>query len=262
MALQMEGTSQHQAILSTPVTTENSSSTLSIGHNNDRGLPALIRTLTSLAPGLLPAIIMDSATHSANYKAAARVLYRTALQQKDNETAYRKDPKVGVNSVRALKAIITKAAELSGNNPDEFMLLVNEVILGKDAPNRYLFPKVLNFNRVELGDLGMHPIYQDHSTMQMYHFWAYVCLGFFQSESISKLANVTHEYLEPLGNKIFNNPNWSSTGKFEDYNLAERGIMLGVWLKNGRIKIEQLSIIIEKYLEDPDYLPVTEVVDF
>jgi hypothetical protein len=187
-----------------------------------------------------------------------------AGQLKQQETLHRQNPSKGLDSVDALQVLIGHAANVTNNNPETFLRLMNEAVLGTvaDIPN---VPKSQS-TRIDFGDLGMHEIYQDQSTMQMYHFWGYVNVGYYLPKDVAKVFNYGHEVLEPLAAKFLDkNPKikkhipssnrLSRTGSKEDYRLSGVGYNLGQALAKGHITPKQLAKIIDRMLRTDDYRP-------
>ncbi len=119
-------------------------------------------------------------------------------QLKQQETLHRQDSSKGLDSVEALELMIAHAANVTKNNTKPFVELMSEVLLGQESNSRTPATRQRVMPRIMFGDLGMHPIYQDHSEMQMYHFWAYVHYGYFYPKDIAKGINFEHEVLEPI----------------------------------------------------------------
>jgi hypothetical protein len=197
---------------------------------------------------------------------------RLAEQLKQQETLHRSNPAKGLDSVDALEVLIGHAANVTQNNPKHFVELMSEVLMGKETNSRTPGTRQRVTPRIMFGDLGMHPIYQDRSEMQMYHFWAYVHYGYFYPKDIAKGINFEHEVLEPqiepmynvlklihsgrpLFDMLFNYINPSSTGSRQDYILSGVGYNLGQALAKGHITPRQLVKMIDRILRTDAYRP-------
>jgi len=94
-----------------------------------------------------------------------------------------------------------------------------------------------------LGQTGFDWVFQDPSTggVQPHHFWAFVTFVFhYRSRTIATLGNLAHETVV------------ASDGKgrsYQDYALGEEGVNLGVKLKRGEVKIEQVGDYMRSHLK-------------
>lgn len=193
-----------------------------------------------------------------------------AERLKEEETIHRQNPNKGLDSVDALQVLMSYAARLTDNDAKRFVLLLSEVLLGKETNNRTPNTPSRSLNRIIFGDLGMNPIYQDHSEMQMYHFWAYVHYGFFYSKDTAKLINHVHERVEPklraildstekkTGYKIPGSGSISQTGTKADFLLSGVGYNVGQALAKGDVTPTQLSKQIDRILRSNAYRPFTD----
>lgn len=192
-----------------------------------------------------------------DYKQKADDLRSLGNVLKQHETSFRKTGQ-GFDSVDAVQVLATRATALSNNNPEVFLNLMNEVLLGSDVPwIRFQVVGIYTGSQpgIRFGDLGMNPIYQDGTINQMYHFWSYVNYGYYLPKDAAKVGNVIHEYHEPtyLGWLTGQPP-----GAKEDYRLSVVGYNIGQALQKGHIKPSELARKLDQYLRTDKYNEVSE----
>ncbi len=172
-----------------------------------------------------------------------------------------------VDDVDAISCLMSRAAKLSNNEPEVFIRLMNEVLIGNINKWGYapgIPPRIPGNTRIEFGDKGMHPLYQDHSPMQMYHFWSYVNYGYYYPTDIAKAGNTVHEVVEPIIRKELDQHgipssripfirSLSESGSAEDYRLSAVGYNIGKALKKGHIKPSKLHDMLDQVLRTDKY---------
>ena len=173
----------------------------------------------------------------------------------------------GMDDVDRLGILMERAAKQSNNNPVAFIGLMNEVLIGDFGKWDYALlvpPRQLKLPRINIGDTGMNPLYQDHSAMQAYHLWVYVNYGFNLPKDVSKAANIFHENIEPnirstldsVGlntEEIYFIRGFSKTGSIEDYRLSAVGYNLGQALSKGHLTPYETYKLIDTMLRTDKY---------
>lgn len=175
-----------------------------------------------------------------------------AKELKELEEKYCTEPKSGLDSVDAMEVMTKYAARAAQDDPKKFIDYMNEVLIGKEGA--HLIPAG-KYPRIEFGDLGVLADYQDHSSMQMMHFWAYVNYGYRYPKDIAKFGNWLHETIEPQAKKLTPFLPFSKTGSQEDLDLGIVGYNIGQALSKGHLKPSQLSSKINEYLRTSKHFP-------
>ncbi|MGE0201188.1 MAG: hypothetical protein AB7P76_09485 [Candidatus Melainabacteria bacterium] len=201
----------------------------------------------------LPAAGARSATITgipAGWCASAQRFYDDATRL---QTQHPSNPP---DSVDLLKLMSRDAARISGNDPDHFLRLMNEVLIA-DARNALRVPaRRLGGHRLLLGDTGFHPLYRDGSAGQSYHLWVYVNYGFYNSLMWARTANVTHEIVEPALRQLLHRVHadkgplsrLSQDPSEEDYRLSYVGYALGHALRKGSLTPETFADSLDEML--------------
>lgn len=153
-----------------------------------------------------------------------------------------------ISDLEGFQQVLTAAAEESNNNPDGFMLLMNEVLLGDRANepgNGWSFYDTREgLEPVKFGDSGVHENYQDHSDNQLsYHYWAYVNQGHMGLGAVGTYLNFSHEK-GACGESI------------EDFDIGILGAEMGAALAKGELTPREFA---ERF---PEFLATDEHSDF
>ncbi len=184
------------------------------------------------------------------YKTASDQVYATAQQ------AQQMVENGEITDLQGFQMVLTEAAEQSDNDPDGFMQLMNETVVGYKANepgNGWSFYDVPeNREPINFGDTGVDPEYQDHSSNQLsYHYWAYVNQGHMGLGLAGTYLNWSHEK-GACGESI------------EDFDIGVLGQQMGEALRNGDLTPEEFAEQFPEYLgtdEHASFQFVTSLLD-
>ncbi len=213
-------------------------------------------------PGIMPA---RRSTIPYAYSTEER---RTLIHSKGSYLSERNE-RWGLDTINASEQLIEYAASLYDKQMehDAFMEDMTCAINGYCSGNNLLVYRVgfggkyvIDSDPHFLGDEvfrgqgSWKDIYYDYSDNQLFHFWFYVAVAYFDGELVSLVGNIMHEpprdidiyinqkYEYHAQAKIWVDPSNLNNGySVQDYLLGIKGAQLGALLRNGRITPREMG---------------------
>jgi hypothetical protein len=184
---------------------------------------------------------------SGEYKVSGTVVEKSRSIYREAQDVDRMRREGHLNDLQAEKLILERLAKESGENPDLFLKLANEVFVGRTTSRMGNWTGATHtFHRgIEFGDKGWHPSLQDGTSSQMRHLWL-ALNGGYTYPGWAKQGNALHEAGENInvipiitGQKVlFKDLKGQGGSSRQDYDASLIGLVFGQQLRRRQIKVK------------------------